>query len=104
MRLLGTNKVNSGLLPCSICIDEQFVSYYKKPHFVSADGSEAIFLFSSKPKYRYVTVPKTTKRKTVLFTDGKKRIIMSSMLKAKDGDEVNVIDFGDWETVRKGAA
>ena len=62
MKLLGTNDdcVLAGSGPI-------FKPYYKKPFSVSDDKKKAVFLFKDKPKYRFVTVPKTTKYETIIF-------------------------------------
>ena len=87
MRLLGSNEFCDGVLPLSVLIDERFVSYYKKPDQVSADGKEVLFKFFRPPKYRFVTVPKKTRYEKVVFASAQ-HTAMEPMFKIKDGDEV----------------
>lgn len=96
MKLLGANTIHEAVVPGSVWIDEHFVPYYKKPSSHSADGSGVSFIFKRRPKYRYVTVPKTTKYKTVIVQDDiSKHTIFDGVLIMKEGETVNVMDFGE---------
>ncbi len=88
MKLLGTND------EIKTAHDGLFVPYYKKPDFVSEDKKIAVFVFMRKPKYRFVTVPKSTRYEVVTFIDGRSSHIMwSGELVIKDSNIIHVLCF-----------
>ena len=93
MKLLGANEINYGLLPHEILIDEKFKPYHQKTE-VSTDGNTALITIKRKPKYQYVTVPKTTKYNFIAFRTRKPCGLLDQLLVLKEGDEINIIDFG----------
>jgi len=70
-----------------------FKPYYKKPLCVSGNGT-AIYVFAGgKSKYRFVTVSKKTRHRTVVATDGRKSGLFDACLTIKDGNVINIIAF-----------
>ncbi len=94
MKLLGSNDGDC-LLPAS---GHKFKPYYKKPGKVNADRTQVIFYLKKPPKYRFVTVPMTTKFDMIAFSqvdnNNKTSTMLDNLLILKDGDEINIIDFG----------
>ncbi len=95
MKLLGTNN-DDCILPAGEC---EFKPYYRKPTKISKDGKTAIFR-SSKSKYRFVTVPKTTRYENVVFTC-EKHTVLEPLLFLKRGDEINILCFDKLANLRR---
>ena len=90
MKLLGTND-DGCVLPAS---GVEFKPYYKKPTEVSKDGKTAIFKVRKEDavKYRFVTVPKTTRYENVVFMC-EKHTALEPLLFLKRGSEINILCF-----------
>ena len=89
MILLGTNEVGIADNPIN------FKSYYKKTDSISECGKKAVFVFKRDSKYRFVTVPKSTKYDVVVFNNGSRKGIIcdySNVIKNYD-NPINVLCF-----------
>ena len=88
MKLLGTNNGD-----CILPVGGDFSPYYRKPNKVSTDKKTALFYLKRKPKYRFVTVPKTTRYENVFFVyEGQSPF--DGSLSLKEGDVINIVAFG----------